>query len=137
MIGRYRLMEKIGEGGFGQVYVAEQQQPVRRRVALKLLKPGMDSREVIARFEAERIAEDHPRGRAAASQCPLVHFGPGSVDGGREPADGYSLADDHAARRSGLDRHESSGKGPSPPVRDGGGFRAGSAAVSRLTLLTG
>jgi eukaryotic-like serine/threonine-protein kinase len=56
MIGRYRLMEKIGEGGFGQVYVAEQQQPVRRRVALKLLKPGMDSREVIARFEAERQA---------------------------------------------------------------------------------
>ena len=53
----------IGEGGFGLVYVAEQQQPVRRRVALKLIKPGMDSREVTARFEAERQAlamMDHP-----------------------------------------------------------------------------
>ncbi len=56
-------MELIGEGGFGLVYVAEQQQPIRRRVALKLIKPGMDSREVIARFEAERQAlalMDHP-----------------------------------------------------------------------------
>ncbi|MCH5373587.1 MAG: serine/threonine protein kinase, partial [Planctomycetes bacterium] len=63
MIGRYRLMEKIGEGGFGQVYVAQQQYPVRRQVALKLLKPGMNSHEVIARFEAERQAlarMDHP-----------------------------------------------------------------------------
>ncbi len=62
-IGNYRLMELIGEGGFGQVYVADQQQPVRRRVALKLLKAGMDSREVIARFEAERQAlamMEHP-----------------------------------------------------------------------------
>lgn len=62
-IGRYRLMEKIGEGGFGQVYVAEQDEPFRRRVALKLLKPGMNSREIIARFEAERQAlamMDHP-----------------------------------------------------------------------------
>ena len=62
-IGPYRLMEKLGEGGFGEVYVAEQQQPLRRRVALKLLKPGMDSRDVIARFEAERQAlalMDHP-----------------------------------------------------------------------------
>ncbi|QDT51781.1 Serine/threonine-protein kinase PknB [Symmachiella dynata] len=56
IIGNYRLMEKIGEGGFGQVYVADQRKPVRRHVALKLLKPGMDSREVIARFEAERQA---------------------------------------------------------------------------------
>ena len=62
-IGSYRLMEKIGEGGFGLVFVAEQQQPVKRKVALKLIKPGMDSREVIARFEAERQAlamMDHP-----------------------------------------------------------------------------
>ena len=62
-IGNYRLMEKIGEGGFGQVYVAEQQRPVAGRVALKLLKPGMDSKEFIARFEAERQAlamMDHP-----------------------------------------------------------------------------
>lgn len=63
LVGAYRLREQIGEGGFGMVYVAEQQQPVRRRVALKILKPGMDTREVIARFEAERQAlalMDHP-----------------------------------------------------------------------------
>lgn len=62
-IGSYRLVERIGEGGFGYVFVAEQLQPVRRQVALKVLKPGMDSREVIARFEAERQAlalMDHP-----------------------------------------------------------------------------
>src|SRR4029453_6399891 len=62
-IGPYKLMEKIGEGGFGLVFVAEQQQPVRRKVALKVIKPGMDTREVIARFEAERQAlalMDHP-----------------------------------------------------------------------------
>lgn len=62
-IGPYRLMEQIGEGGFGLVFVAQQQRPVRRQVALKLIKPGMDSKEVIARFEAERQAlalMDHP-----------------------------------------------------------------------------
>ena len=62
-IGRYRLMEKIGEGGCGIVYVAEQEEPVRRRVALKVIKLGMDTREVVARFEAERQAlalMDHP-----------------------------------------------------------------------------
>jgi hypothetical protein len=56
VIGPYKLMEQIGEGGFGLVFVAEQQQPVRRRVALKVVKPGMDTRDVIARFEAERQA---------------------------------------------------------------------------------
>jgi eukaryotic-like serine/threonine-protein kinase len=56
VLGSYRLRELLGEGGFGQVYVAEQCQPVRRRVAIKLLKPGMDSREVLARFEGERQA---------------------------------------------------------------------------------
>ena len=63
MIGPYKLMEQIGEGGFGLVFVAEQQEPVRRKVALKIIKPGMDSRQVIARFEAERQAlalMDHP-----------------------------------------------------------------------------
>ncbi len=62
-IGRYKLLERIGEGGFGVVYMAEQQHPVRRKVALKVLKPGMDSRQVLARFEAERQAlalMDHP-----------------------------------------------------------------------------
>jgi serine/threonine protein kinase/Flp pilus assembly protein TadD len=63
VIGPYKLMEQIGEGGMGLVFVAEQQQPVKRRVALKVIKPGMDSRQVIARFEAERQAlaiMDHP-----------------------------------------------------------------------------
>jgi serine/threonine protein kinase len=63
VIGPYRLMEQIGEGGFGLVFVAEQHRPVRRKVALKIIKPGMDSRDVIARFEAERQAlalMDHP-----------------------------------------------------------------------------
>jgi serine/threonine protein kinase/tetratricopeptide (TPR) repeat protein len=62
-IGPYRLLEKIGEGGFGSVHRAEQQQPMRRFVALKVLKPGMDTAQVIARFEAERQAlamMDHP-----------------------------------------------------------------------------
>jgi WD40 repeat protein/serine/threonine protein kinase len=55
-IGPYKLIEKIGEGGMGVVYMAEQERPVRRRVALKIVKPGMDSRQIIARFEAERQA---------------------------------------------------------------------------------
>jgi non-specific serine/threonine protein kinase/serine/threonine-protein kinase len=62
-IGPYKLREQIGEGGMGVVYVAEQTEPVRRRVALKIIKPGMDSRQVVARFEAERQAlamMDHP-----------------------------------------------------------------------------
>jgi eukaryotic-like serine/threonine-protein kinase len=63
VIGRYKLREKIGEGGCGVVYVAEQEQPVRRRVALKIIKLGMDTKSVVARFEAERQAlamMDHP-----------------------------------------------------------------------------
>jgi serine/threonine protein kinase len=63
VIGPYKLMEQIGEGGMGLVFVAEQQQAIRRKVALKVIKPGMDSRAVIARFEAERQAlalMDHP-----------------------------------------------------------------------------
>jgi serine/threonine protein kinase/tetratricopeptide (TPR) repeat protein len=62
-IGFFKLLEQIGEGGMGLVFMAEQQQPVRRRVALKVLKPGMDTRQVVARFEAERQAlalMDHP-----------------------------------------------------------------------------
>jgi serine/threonine protein kinase/tetratricopeptide (TPR) repeat protein len=55
-IGPYKLLQQIGEGGMGIVYLAEQEQPVRRRVAFKIIKPGMDSRQVIARFEAERQA---------------------------------------------------------------------------------
>jgi WD40 repeat protein/serine/threonine protein kinase len=63
VIGLYKLMEQIGEGGMGLVYVAEQQQPIRRKVAIKVIKPGMDTRAVIGRFEAERQAlalMDHP-----------------------------------------------------------------------------
>ncbi|MGH7970640.1 MAG: serine/threonine protein kinase, partial [Limisphaerales bacterium] len=63
VIGRYKLLQQIGEGGFGLVFMAEQQEPVRRMVALKIIKAGMDTKEVIARFEAERQAlalMDHP-----------------------------------------------------------------------------
>jgi serine/threonine protein kinase len=63
MIGPYKLLEQIGEGGFGIVFLAEQQESIRRKVALKVVKPGMDTREVIARFESERQAlalMDHP-----------------------------------------------------------------------------
>src|SRR5262249_9948000 len=63
VIGPYKLLERIGEGGVGVVFMAEQQRPVRRKVALKVLKPGMDTRQVVARFEAERQAlalMDHP-----------------------------------------------------------------------------
>ena len=62
-VGRYKLLENIGEGGCGVVFLAEQEQPVRRMVALKVIKPGMDTRAVVARFEAERQAlamMDHP-----------------------------------------------------------------------------
>ncbi len=63
VIDRYRLLQLIGEGGFGVVYMAEQKEPVRRKVALKIIKLGMDTKQVIARFEAERQAlamMDHP-----------------------------------------------------------------------------
>ena len=63
MIGHYKLLQEIGEGGFGIVFMAEQQEPVQRKVAVKIIKAGMDTREVIARFEAERQAlalMDHP-----------------------------------------------------------------------------
>jgi serine/threonine protein kinase len=62
-IGRYRLIERAGEGGCGVVYLAEQQEPVRRKVALKIIRPGMDTENVVARFEAERQSlalMDHP-----------------------------------------------------------------------------
>jgi len=77
-IGRYKLLQKIGEGGFGTVYMAEQEEPVRRRVALKIIKLGMDTKAVIARFEAERQAlamMDHPNIARV--------FDAGSTDSGR------------------------------------------------------
>lgn len=63
VIGPYKLLQKIGEGGMGVVYMAEQSEPLTRRVALKIIKPGMDTGQVIARFEAERQSlamMDHP-----------------------------------------------------------------------------
>ena len=78
VVGRFKLTERIGEGGFGTVFMAEQLAPVRRQVALKLIKPGMDTRQVIARFEAERQAlalMDHPN---------IAHvFDAGATDAGR------------------------------------------------------
>ncbi len=68
-IGPYRLLQKLGEGGMGVVYEAEQERPVRRRVALKVIKHGMDTKAVVARFEAERQAlalMNQPRRRQAA-----------------------------------------------------------------------
>ena len=62
-IGLYRILQLLGEGGFGSVYLAEQSEPIRRRVALKVVKAGMDTQQVIARFEQERQAlamMDHP-----------------------------------------------------------------------------
>ncbi len=78
VIGPYKLMEQIGEGGMGVVYVADQTKPMRRKVALKIIKPGMDTKQVIARFEAERQAlamMDHPN-------IARVHDG-GTTDSGR------------------------------------------------------
>src|SRR5262245_4731219 len=63
MIGPYKILQEIGEGGFGFVYMAQQTAPIKRKVALKIVKPGMDTRQVIGRFEAERQAlamMDHP-----------------------------------------------------------------------------
>src|SRR5262249_34965703 len=84
VIGPYKLLEQVGEGGFAVVFMAEQSEPVRRKVALKILKAGMDTRQVIARFEAERQAVaimDHPNiakvfdGGATASGPPVFVLG--------------------------------------------------------------
>ncbi len=78
IIGRYKLLRQIGEGGFGTVYLADQSDPVKRQVALKIIKPGMDSREIIERFEAERqvlALMDHPH-------IAKVHDA-GTTEGGR------------------------------------------------------
>jgi serine/threonine protein kinase len=85
MIGPYKLLQQIGEGGMGTVYMAEQQAPVHRKVALKIIKPGMDSRQVIARFEAERQAlalMDHPN-IAKVFDGGTIGGEPGGVSAGR------------------------------------------------------
>ena len=94
VIGRYRLVEKIGEGGFGVVYAAEQNEPVKRRVALKIIKLGMDTRLVVARFESERQAlamMEHPNIArvldAGATVSGRPYFVMELVDG--EPLTGY------------------------------------------------
>ncbi len=78
LIGPYKLLEQIGEGGFGVVWTAEQREPIKRRVALKIIKIGMDTKQVVARFEAERQAlamMDHPNIAKV--------LGAGSTDSGR------------------------------------------------------
>ena len=95
VIGRYKLLERIGEGGFGAVYAAEQREPVKRRVALKLIKLGMDTRQVVARFEAERQAlalMDHPNiakvldaGTTGVREAGVRGQGSGSAKKGRPP----------------------------------------------------
>ena len=77
-VGHYKLLQKIGEGGFGVVWMAEQQEPIKRRVALKIVKVGMDTEEVIARFEAERQA-------LALMEHPNIAnvFEAGAIDSGR------------------------------------------------------
>jgi len=92
-VGRYKLVQQIGEGGCGVVFVAEQEEPVRRRVALKVIKPGMDTKSVIARFEAERqtlALMDHPH---------IAHvFDAGATENGRpyfvmELVEGVKISD--------------------------------------------
>jgi WD40 repeat protein/serine/threonine protein kinase len=100
IIDRYKLLQQIGEGGFGTVYMAEQKEPIRRRVALKIIKPGMDTKEVIARFEAERQAlalMDHPN-IAKVLDAGTTGGEPGGVSPGRpyfvmELVKGVSLAE--------------------------------------------
>ena len=80
-IGPYKLLERLGEGAFGVVYMAEQREPVRRKVALKILKPGMDTKHVIARFEAEEQAlalMDHPNIAGSSMRAPPNQAAPTS-----------------------------------------------------------
>jgi eukaryotic-like serine/threonine-protein kinase len=77
-VGAYRILQVIGEGGMGIVYEAEQTEPVRRRVALKIIKQGMDTPVVVARFEAERQAlavRDHPNIATVSTREPPVKAG--------------------------------------------------------------
>jgi serine/threonine protein kinase len=92
-IGRYKLLDVLGEGGMGVVYLAEQEQPIKRQVALKVVKPGMDSKRVIARFESERQA------LALLNHPGIAHvYNAGTTEGGRpyfvmELVTGVSITD--------------------------------------------
>src|SRR5262245_52663212 len=104
VIGPYKLLQQIGEGGFGVVYMAEQTEPVRRKVALKILKPGMDTRQVVARFEAERQAlalMDHPN---IAKVFDAGHTGVRSQESGVRNQGAASLTPDPCLLTPGVGR---------------------------------
>ena len=134
-IGRYKMLEEIAEGGMGMVYMAEQREPVRRKVALKIIKPGMDTREVIARFESERQAlamMDHPNIAKV--------FDAGETESGRpyfvmELVDGIPLTEncdqqqlDHP--RSGWNCSSRSARPCSMPIRKGSSIATSSLRTS-------
>ena len=99
-IGRYKLLQQIGEGGFGIVFMAEQTEPVQRKVALKVIKAGMDTREVIARFEAERQAlalMDHPN--IAKIYDAGITDAPHTASGHPLPSDGRGAGGEGQPRR--------------------------------------
>ena len=109
-IGHYKLLEQIGEGGCGVVYMAEQEEPVRRRVALKVIKLGMDTKSVIARFEAERQAlalMDHPNiaqifdaGVTGAPASPHTDYGSLNTESPPSPAPRPSSLAPHCSQPS-------------------------------------
>jgi serine/threonine protein kinase len=123
-IGPYKLLQKIGEGGCGVVYMAEQEKPVRRRVALKIIKLGMDTRNVIARFEAERQAlalMNHPNIArvldAAATESGRPYFVMELVHGVRitEYCDEHSSFSSRSVRPSSTRTRRASSIGTSSP----------------------
>jgi len=121
IIGNYKLLEKLGEGGFGVVYMAEQKQPIKRRVALKIIKVGMDTREVVARFEAERQAlalMDHP------NIAKVFDAGATESSAGWQPAVSPTASRQDAAKALAVDRSESAQAG-SPEIQQTGSLRYG------------
>jgi WD40 repeat protein/serine/threonine protein kinase len=95
-IGPYKLIQQIGEGGFGMVFLAQQERPLRRTVAVKILKPGMDTRNIVSRFEAEREAlalMDHPNIAKVLDAGTVGVDGARMVDGGQWTVDGERKVD--------------------------------------------